>query len=51
MHPQFVADAGLRERFAQEARIGAGVESEHVVDVVAAAIDAATRMPWLAMKS
>ena len=50
MHPQFVADAGLRERFAQEARIGARIESEHVVDVVAAGIDAATKMPWLAME-
>jgi len=50
MHPQFVADAGLRERFAQEARIGGRIESEHVVDVVAAGIDAATGMPWLAME-
>jgi ABC-type amino acid transport substrate-binding protein/serine/threonine protein kinase len=50
MHPQFVADAGLRERFAQEARIGARIDSEHVVDVVAAGIDAATKMPWLAME-
>ena len=50
MHPQFVADAGLRERFAQEARIGARIESEHVVDVVAAGIDATTKMPWLAME-
>jgi serine/threonine-protein kinase len=50
MHPQFVADAGLRERFAQEARIGARIESEHIVDVVAAGIDATTGMPWLAME-
>ena len=50
MHPQFVADAGLRERFAQEARIGARIDSEHVVDVVAAGIDGATKMPWLAME-
>ena len=50
MHPHFVADAGLRERFAQEARIGARIESEHIVDVVAAGIDASSGMPWLAME-
>lgn len=50
MHPQFVSDESLRERFTQEARIGARIESEHVVDVVAAGIDAATKMPWLAME-
>ena len=33
MHPQMVADPRLRERFAQEARIGARVESDHIVEV------------------
>jgi len=50
MHPQLVADANLRKRFEQEARIGSRIESEHVVDVVAAGVDAATGMPWLAME-
>ena len=50
MHAQFVADAALRERFAQEAKMGGRIESEHVVDVVAAGIDAGTGMPWLAME-
>jgi len=34
MLPQLVADAALRRRFEQEARVGALIESEHVVDVV-----------------
>ncbi len=50
MHAQLVSDPGLCERFTQEAQIGARIESEHVVDVVAAGIDGATRMPWLAME-
>jgi serine/threonine protein kinase len=39
MHPQLVADAKLRERFVQEARVGGRIESEHVVQVVGAGID------------
>jgi len=50
MHPEMIADAGLRERFIQEARIGARVESEHIVDVVDAGVDGATGIPWLAME-
>ncbi|MBX3191972.1 MAG: transporter substrate-binding domain-containing protein [Labilithrix sp.] len=50
MHAQLVANADLRERFMQEARIGARIDSEHIVDVVAAGIDVATGMPWLAME-
>src|SRR5262249_6721970 len=34
----------------QEARVTARIESEHVVQVVAAGVDAATGMPWLAME-
>src|SRR5205823_12475734 len=37
-------------RFAQEAQIGAGIESEHVVEVIDAGIDAERGMPWLAME-
>lgn len=51
MHAQFVADAALRERFAQEAKMGGRIESEHVVDVVAAGIDAGTGMRWLVLES
>ncbi len=50
MLPQLVADPQLRARFEQEAKIGARISSEHVVEVVGAGIDAATGMPWLAME-
>ncbi len=50
MHPQLVADAGLRRRFEQEARIGARIHSEHVVEVQAAGVDAATGTPYLVME-
>jgi serine/threonine protein kinase len=50
MHPELVSNEGLREKFVQEARIGGRIESEHVVDVVDAGVDAATGMPWLAME-
>ena len=50
MHAQMIADARLRERFAQEARIGARIESDHVVEVVAAGVEPSTGSPWLAME-
>lgn len=50
MLPELVADEKLRLRFEQEARIGARIESDHVVQVVAAGLDASTRTPWLAME-
>jgi serine/threonine protein kinase len=50
MLPQLVADATLRKRFEQEARVGALIESEHVVEVVGAGVDSTTKMPWLAME-
>ncbi len=50
MHPSLVANPRLRERFEQEARVGARIPSEHVVDVIAAGVDAETAVPWLAME-
>jgi serine/threonine-protein kinase len=50
MQPQFVSDDRTRQRFAQEARAGSQVDSEHVIEVVAAGIDAASGIPWLAME-
>ena len=50
MHTPFALDARARERFEQEARIGAEVLSDHVVQVVAAGIDERSAMPWLAME-
>ncbi len=51
-----VIDAALltgdrnRERFLQEARIGARIASEHVVEVIAAGVEGEGRRPWLAME-
>jgi serine/threonine protein kinase len=42
------SDPASRRRFQQEARIGALVESEHVVDVIAAGVEGDT--PWLVME-
>lgn len=50
MHPSLVAHARLRERFEQEARVGSRIDSEHVVDVIGAGVDAETAVPWLAME-
>ena len=50
MHAPLVSNPQLRDRFVLEAQIGARIDSEHVVDVVAAGVDAATGMPWLAME-
>ncbi|MCC7535805.1 MAG: serine/threonine protein kinase, partial [Deltaproteobacteria bacterium] len=49
MHHDLRLDGELRERFVREARIGAEIESEHVVEVVGAGV---TRdgVPWLAME-
>ncbi|MCC6527100.1 MAG: serine/threonine protein kinase [Polyangiaceae bacterium] len=50
MHPGLVEDARSRERFVQEARVGALIRSDHVVEVLAAGVDADTGMPWIAME-
>jgi serine/threonine protein kinase len=50
MLSEVVGDAGLRKRFEQEARIGARIDSDHVVEVVAAGVDAESGVPWLAME-
>ncbi len=50
MHPQLVADERLRERFEQEARIGALIRSSHVVEVIGAGIDPGSGAPWIAME-
>src|SRR5689334_25287639 len=43
-------DPGARERFVREARIGARIDSDHVVEVVTAGVDAATGCPYLVME-
>jgi serine/threonine protein kinase len=50
MLPQLVADATLRKRFEQEARIASLVESDHVAEVVGAGVDERSGVPWLAME-
>jgi len=50
MHPQLVRDPKLRQRFVQEARVGAQIASEHVVDVIAAGVDPETSAPYLVME-
>jgi serine/threonine protein kinase len=49
MHPSQLGDAKLRQRFAQEARVGAWIGSPHIVDVVRAGVDE-SGVPWLAME-
>jgi serine/threonine protein kinase len=39
-----------RERFELEARIGARINSEHVVDVIAAGFEGPQQWPWIAME-
>jgi serine/threonine protein kinase len=50
MHPQFVKSADSRARFTQEAKVGARIRSDHVVEVVSAGVDDDTGIPWLAME-
>ncbi|MFO0612677.1 MAG: ImcF-related family protein [Polyangiaceae bacterium] len=50
MRADLVANDDLRRRFEQEARVGADIASDHVVEVIAAGVDAQTGMPWLAME-
>jgi formylglycine-generating enzyme required for sulfatase activity/tRNA A-37 threonylcarbamoyl transferase component Bud32 len=50
MHPFLVRDPKLRQRFEQEAKVGALIESAHVVEIVGAGVDEATGIPWLCME-
>ena len=43
-------DPSLRERFAREARLGAAIPSDHVVQVLHAGIDPDLDLPWIAME-
>jgi tRNA A-37 threonylcarbamoyl transferase component Bud32 len=50
MQPELVQNDDLRRRFLLEAKIGASIASEHVVDVQVAGIDDATEAPFLVME-
>ncbi|MEP7122301.1 MAG: serine/threonine-protein kinase [Byssovorax sp.] len=49
MQPELLSDDDMRARFAQEARVTGGVESEHVVRTSDAGVDARTGTPFLVM--
>jgi serine/threonine protein kinase len=50
MHAQYEGDDSARRRFIQEARAGAAIDSDHLVEMVGAGIDADTNTPWIAME-
>jgi len=50
MHAPLVHNTEMRERFVREARIGASVGSDHVVQVINAGVDRTTGLPWIAME-
>ena len=50
MRPEIVRDEESRVRFAQEARVGAMIESANVVDVLDAGVDQETSIPFLVME-
>jgi len=50
MLPDLVREPKARERFMQEATVGARIRSDHVVEVVGAGVDEASGTPWMAME-
>ncbi|XXY17994.1 serine/threonine-protein kinase [Sorangium sp. So ce216] len=50
MLPHFVQSEELKDRFRQEARVAADIESEFIVDVFDAGVDPQTKMPFLVME-
>ncbi len=50
MHPELVSDDTMRKRFETEAKVGALIQSDHVVQVLAAGVDLPTGVPWIAME-
>ena len=50
MHADLVKDPRLLERFALEAQVGSRIESEHVVEVIAAGVDPTSSSPYLVME-
>jgi tRNA A-37 threonylcarbamoyl transferase component Bud32 len=50
MHPTLVSDERSLERFGREAQVSARIESDHVVEVIAAGVDRASSTPWLCME-
>ncbi len=50
LHPDILQSGRNRELFVNEARVGARIGSDHVVQVIAAGIDAQSELPWMAME-
>jgi eukaryotic-like serine/threonine-protein kinase len=53
MRPDLARSEGFRKRFAQEATITSRIESDHIVHVISAGIEAAGELegtPWIAME-
>ena len=50
MHPDLCQNDESRDRFRQEANVTAQIESEYIVDVFDAGVDAPTGMPYLVME-
>ncbi|HVK68687.1 MAG TPA: protein kinase [Polyangium sp.] len=50
MLPSLVSDPEMRARFELEAKIAAGIESEHIVETLDAGVDEATGMPFIVME-
>ena len=50
MRAELLGDAKLRERFEQEARVGAQIPSDHIAQVLTAGVDEALGVPFLAME-
>src|SRR5689334_9202562 len=50
MLPSLVTDPDARARFELEAKIAAGIESEHIVETLDAGVDQATGMPFIVME-
>ncbi len=50
LHAHFVESEHVRSRFRQEAQVAAQIDSDYIVDVFDAGIDAATEMPFLVME-
>ncbi len=48
--PEHVADPSMRARFAREAVAGSHIESDHIVEVLAAGVDEPTGIPWIVME-
>ncbi|HSN97649.1 MAG TPA: hypothetical protein VLS89_05100, partial [Candidatus Nanopelagicales bacterium] len=50
MLPSLMTSVELRARFAREARIAGGLESDHIVRVYDAGVDEATDTPFIVME-